>query len=85
MLWGGPTQPTTEDNLWTFCERFFGGVTTAHGINRVFDDDIGIVRRIFWLLLFGGGFFAAIYFGGSSVTEFLDSGVITVLRCAKEP
>ena len=79
MLWGGPTQPTTEDNLWTFFERFFGGVTTAHGINRVFDDDIGIVRRIFWLALFAGGFYAAIYYGGSSVMEFLDSGVITVL------
>ena len=33
-LWGGPIQPTSDDNLWTYSERFFGGVTTAHGINR---------------------------------------------------
>jgi hypothetical protein len=47
----------SDDNPWSYFERFAGGTTTAHGINRVFDDDSGIIRRIFWLACFAGGCF----------------------------
>ena len=33
-LWGGPYQTRSNDSLFSFSERFFGGGTTAHGINR---------------------------------------------------
>jgi len=33
-LWGGPFQTRSNDSLFSFSERFFGGGTTAHGINR---------------------------------------------------
>jgi hypothetical protein len=78
-FWGGPIQPVTDDSLYSFVERFWGGVTTAHGCNRIFDDDNGIVRRIFWLGLFVAGFYGAILFGGSSIFEFLEKGVVTSL------
>ena len=48
-VWGGPAMAVTDDNPWSYWERFAGGTTTAHGINRVFDDDSGPLRRLFWL------------------------------------
>ena len=48
FLWGGPCQATDQDNLWSWLARFFGGVSSAHGINRVFDDESGILRIVFW-------------------------------------
>ena len=55
FFWGGPMMAVSDDNPWSYFERFAGGTTTAHGINRVFDDDSGIVRRIFWFCAFAGG------------------------------
>ena len=57
FFWGGPMMAVSDDNPWSYFERFAGGTTTAHGINRVFDDDSGIIRRIFWLACFAGGCF----------------------------
>eukprot|EP00961_Rhodomonas_salina_P121497 1635452-Rhodomonas_salina.2 len=37
-IWGGPVAPYEDDTIPSWVSNFFGGVTTAHGINRVFDD-----------------------------------------------
>lgn len=60
----------SDDNPWSFAERFFGGTTTAHGINRVFDDDAGIVRRIFWFCAFAGGCYGRFFLVAGSFLVF---------------
>jgi hypothetical protein len=60
--WGGPAMAVTDDNPWSYWERFAGGTTTAHGINRVFDDDNGPVRRLFWLIAFCCGCYGSFSF-----------------------
>ena len=72
-------QATTSDNLYTWLARFYGGVSSAHGANRVFDDSQGPLRQLFWLGLFLAGFYAAILFSGSIVGDFLSKGVLTSL------
>jgi len=51
-MWGGPVIPRRSDTVGSWVENFFGGVTTAHGINRVFDGDSGMCRKFFWMALF---------------------------------
>ena len=67
FFWGGPMMAVSDDNPWSYFERFAGGTTTAHGINRVFDDDAGIVRRIFWFCAFVGGCFGRLLLVAESV------------------
>jgi hypothetical protein len=77
-MWGGPTMVCSDDTFFSFFfERFFGGVTTAHGINRVFDDDIGPLRRIFWLVMFIIGIYGTSYFVGSVMNDHISKGVTT--------
>jgi hypothetical protein len=60
-------------------ENFFGGVTTAHGINQVFKEYNGPLRRLFWLGAFGGCFFALIFFIGDAITAFLGASTASVV------
>ena len=55
----------------TWIESFFGGVTTAHGINQTFKEFNGPVRRLFWLAAFVGCIWALIYLGTSACEEFI--------------
>ena len=77
LMWGGPTMACSDDTFFSFFERFFGGVTTAHGINRVFDDGIGPLRRIFWLGMFIIRIYGAAYFVGSVIDDYIAKGVTT--------
>jgi len=77
LMWGGPTMACSDDTLFSFFERFFGGVTTAHGINRVFDDGIGPLRRIFWVGMSIIGIYGAAYFVGSVIDDYIAKGVTT--------
>jgi hypothetical protein len=79
LLWGGPIQPTSADSFWTWSTRVFGAVTTAHGINRVFDDNNGVLRRVFWLVVFLGGFGMTWFYCEQAVASYLSKGVVTVL------
>eukprot|EP00960_Hanusia_phi_P038449 753432-Hanusia_phi.AAC.2 len=54
-------------------ENFFGGVTTAHGINRVFDEDNGILRRLFWFGAFTASFYALFFFVIDSIMLFIEA------------
>lgn len=49
-MWGGPVAPREDDTVLSWFGNFCGGVTTAHGINRVFDEGQGPVRRGFWIV-----------------------------------
>uniref|UniRef100_A0A7S0EM62 Uncharacterized protein n=1 Tax=Hanusia phi TaxID=3032 RepID=A0A7S0EM62_9CRYP len=72
-LWGGPIQPRSDQSLWAWMENFFGGVTTAHGINRVFDEDNGILRRLFWFGAFTASFYALFFFVIDSIMLFIEA------------
>ena len=75
-------QVCSQDTPWTYSSKFFGGVSGAHAINRVFDEDSGVVRMFFWFALFCVGAYAAVYYSGSIVGEFLSKGVVTLLGTA---
>jgi hypothetical protein len=62
--------------LWwrrTWTESFFGGVTTAHGINQTFKEFNGPVRRIFWLFAFAAGIWALVFLGSDACQEFISA------------
>ncbi len=54
-------------------ENFFGGVTTAHGINQVFKEFDGPIRRLFWLGCFAGSFYALFFFIIGAITGFIEA------------
>ena len=56
-VWGGPVMPHECDTVWEWIGDFFGGYTTAHGINRVYDDNQGPLRRGFWCMIFLSSFY----------------------------
>jgi hypothetical protein len=57
------------DRTWT--ESFFGGVTTAHGINQTFKEFNGPLRRLFWLAAFIGGIWALVYVAKDACTQYI--------------
>ena len=60
-------------------ENFFGGVTTAHGINQVFKEHNGVVRRLFWLCAFFGCFIGLFFFIVDSIITFIDALTATTI------
>ena len=63
-------------------ENFFGGVTTAHGINQVFKEFNGPVRRLFWLCAFAGCFFVLFFFIVDAITAFLTAATASLSSTA---
>ena len=54
-------------------ESFFGGVTTAYGINEVLKDFNGPFRRLLWIAAFIGGIWTLFYLGASAYQEFIET------------
>mmetsp|Transcript_32950 Transcript_32950/g.51389 ORF Transcript_32950/g.51389 Transcript_32950/m.51389 type:complete len:725 (+) Transcript_32950:250-2424(+) len=77
MLWGGPTAPQEDDTILSWITNFYGSVTTAHGINRVFDDHNGILRRVFWFALFITSFILLVMTLSSTFNGFFEGEIVT--------
>ena len=60
-------------------ENFFGGVTTSHGINQVFKEHNGGVRRIAWLLCFSSSFYFLFFFIIDAIRTYIDAETATSL------
>jgi hypothetical protein len=54
----------------TWTENFFGGVTTAHGINQAFKEYNGPLRRLFWFAAFIGGIWGLVYLVKDACTQY---------------
>ena len=78
-LWGGPVAPYDDDTILSWVSTFCNGVTTAHGINRVFDDGQGPLRRVFWLLFFVSSFGVLWYLVNNAVLRFMGADVVTTI------
>jgi len=78
-LWGGPVAPHEDDTILSWFSTFCSGVTTAHGINRVFDDGQGPLRRAFWLLFFFAAFVVVWYLVNNAVLRFMRADVATTI------
>ena len=57
--------------MWV--QHFFGDVTTAHGINQVFKEHNGVLRRLFWACAFCGCFIGLFFFVVDSIITFIDA------------
>ena len=60
-------------------ENFFGGVTTAHGINQVFKEHNGPVRQIFWFCAFLACFYFLFFFIIDVITSFFFAATASVV------
>lgn len=76
-LWGGPVAPRENDTIISWFGNFCGGVTTAHGINRVFDEGQGPVRRIFWIVFFLASFVVLWILVDKAIKQYLQADVST--------
>lgn len=76
-MWGGPVAPRENDTIISWFSNFCGGVTTAHGINRVFDEGQGPVRRIFWILFFLASFIVLWFLVNSAIVQYMQADVAT--------
>mmetsp|Transcript_55218 Transcript_55218/g.112957 ORF Transcript_55218/g.112957 Transcript_55218/m.112957 type:complete len:921 (+) Transcript_55218:100-2862(+) len=76
-VWGGPTAPYEDDSIGSWLSNFFGGVTTAHGINRAFDEGNGLVRRVFWICLFFLSFIVLVFQLQSSFEDYFSAATTT--------
>jgi hypothetical protein len=76
-LWGGPVAPRENDTILSWLGNFCGGVTTAHGINRVFDEGQGPVRRIFWIVFFLASFVVLWILVDKAIKQYLQADVTT--------
>jgi hypothetical protein len=63
-------------------ENFFGGVTTAHGINQVFKEFNGPVRRLFWLCAFAACFYFLFFLIIDTIIGFLTAATATLSATA---
>ncbi len=76
-MWGGPVAPREDDTILSWFGNFCGGVTTAHGINRVFDEGQGPVRRIFWIVFFLASFVVLWILVDKAIKQYLQADVTT--------
>ena len=76
-MWGGPVAPREDDTVLSWFGNFCGGVTTAHGINRVFDEGQGPVRRGFWIVFFLASFVVLWNLVYSAILQYMQADVST--------
>ena len=63
----------------TWIENFSGGVTTSHGINQVFKEHNGGLRRIVWMIFFCGSFYVLFFFIIDAIRTYIDAETSTSL------
>jgi len=68
--------PASDETFWAWATRVLGGVTSAHGINRLVDPDNGVLRVVIWLGIVVACSYALVFFVESTLRGFLSAGVV---------
>lgn len=76
-VWGGPVAPFEDDTIASWMHSYFSGFTTAHGINRAYDDNNGMCRSVFWVCAFFISFVILIFQLQSSFEDYFSAATTT--------